>query len=1357
MTQVFLEIINAAGQRWAAWIIAATLNSAALLAVVSFIWLVVRRHVAPQVGYLLFLLVPLKLLLPIEVTVPPQIERWTPVAIASRWLDKKQYPAHGPARPLVTPLAMATNPHVVRAAEANSAPLPLQPTDLSANASLSAPASSTALARPTSHGAAIRPADPVQPRLTTAATAMLLWLGVVTALFCRLVYTQSRFWSRLRRATPIDEPKLHFNLSELARRAGVRRPVRFVECDDIAAPAVSGIIRPTILLPRGIASSLTARQLRWVLLHELAHVRRHDVPAVLLQRCAAILHFFNPIVWLANRIAYRLREYACDDFALATSKTSAVESGQAFLEVLRYASDNRRIRGALGIFGFDSRAACTLRVERLLDSDRKIHTRASAVSMGFVLLLAIVALPHVHAQPEVDKEQLTALVDKSPANLSGLVKSADGKPIEGALVTIYSAGVRVGYSPFCPTCYADCGKRTTTAADGTFTIEKLDPSLVFRVLVVAKGYEPKFATKVDPMKGKELAVALKARPAAPDDRTRVVAGQVFSPNNTPLAGALVEPFGCKTSKKRWWGSMPGVDPLAVSDDNGRFEIVTAEPVEALDLEISARGAATKRFALIPSGDAENNLRMSAGATVTGRLLDQGQPAAGVLVGLAQADRSAQDYINAAKIGTDAEGRFLFTNVPPDREYFVYGIMTSLRKRGGVAARSVKVAGDNTKIDVGDLAVEPAFRIAGRVALSDGKPLPANTRVLFSREDAWDSQTVQADADGNFEAFGIPQGVISITASVPKYHASEWNKSLERLNGTSLKGLVTADIDGLTILLEPGEHKRHDWSKSRSEWRAVVRTLEALKVEPPVGVGPDLQPLDWADPSIITAPLTKPVKPLPKIDIPAPLPQLPAADAKVPQRSVTGRVIDQDGKPIADADVFLPIRWSSGTNYLTAQTKSMKDGTFELKFPTEWIPGDADQIPMEIQTTVWAYAKGHSIGVESAFKQLRDRSGEACEIRLGPPTDTKFTVLLPDGLPAVGVRVAPQHFLGGQGAYDYVPAAIVAMTSTTTDNAGRAALPAYPIQKMLNVNVISDDLGTQQFAHFAKVNPDGSRDRSGEELKLQPVGRIEGRVIADQSELFRDMVIYIETQFDPTSSPACRGQAMVTVDREGRFVIPQIAGGMVELMVAQLDNRLPVQPRLPMDNELEVVPRRTTRIEIPLEMTIPVHGLIRIKGSNAPVAGATISVGYGVGHQSDTVKSDAAGKYTARVLPGKVGMQVIHVPNYDATQLSDSRTAKYDVPEDSTDFELPPIELTKTKTLSGRLLDAAGKPLPERQIFGINGDDSYGFGRSDKNGDFKLTGVPEGMTLEKFKIWTDGNGAPLDSIIDSTDPLVVRLK
>jgi hypothetical protein len=271
-----------------------------------------------------------------------------------------------------------------------------------------------------------------------------------------------------------------------------------------------------------------------------------------------------------------------------------------------------------------------------------------------------------------------------------------------------------------------------------------------------------------------------------------------------------------------------------------------------------------------------------------------------------------------------------------------------------------------------------------------------------------------------------------------------------------------------------------------------------------------------------------------------------------------------------------------------------------------------------------------------------------------------------------------------------------------------------------------------------------------------VGRIEGRLLADQPELFRSLLIFIETESERTNSPTCTGQATLAVDQDGRFVVPRIAQGMVEVN-AQIDNRLPVRPRLPERSDLEVIAGKTTRIEIPLEMTVKVHGVIRIKGSDKPVAAAKIYVNYGVGRQGENVTSDDAGKYAARVLPGKVGTQVIYVPNYEATQMSDSRSARHEVPEGVDDFELPPIELTKTTTLSGRLLDNAGKPLANRRLSGVKGNGRYGFGESDKNGDFKLADVPEGMTLEKFEIWPEDGGRPLESTIESTAPLVVRMK
>src|SRR5258707_13485121 len=82
--------------------------------------------------------------------------------------------------------------------------------------------------------------------------------------------------------------------------------------------------------------------------------------------------------------------------------------------------------------------------------------------------------------------------------LTGTVTDATGKPLEHATVMVYHAGVKQGYSTFCPSCYSDCGKRTLTGADGKFTISSLSRDLFFELEVVNAGYFPTFIKRVDP-------------------------------------------------------------------------------------------------------------------------------------------------------------------------------------------------------------------------------------------------------------------------------------------------------------------------------------------------------------------------------------------------------------------------------------------------------------------------------------------------------------------------------------------------------------------------------------------------------------------------------------------------------------------------------------------------------------------------------------------------------------------------------------------------------------------------------------------------------------------------------------------
>jgi hypothetical protein len=92
MLNTMVDHANSAADRWTAWVLAASLDTAALLALVGLVWLAIRRRAAPQVGYCLFLLVPLKLLMPLSVTVPVAVAQWTPSVALTSWINRVDPP-----------------------------------------------------------------------------------------------------------------------------------------------------------------------------------------------------------------------------------------------------------------------------------------------------------------------------------------------------------------------------------------------------------------------------------------------------------------------------------------------------------------------------------------------------------------------------------------------------------------------------------------------------------------------------------------------------------------------------------------------------------------------------------------------------------------------------------------------------------------------------------------------------------------------------------------------------------------------------------------------------------------------------------------------------------------------------------------------------------------------------------------------------------------------------------------------------------------------------------------------------------------------------------------------------------------
>ena len=161
--------------------------------------------------------------------------------------------------------------------------------------------------------------------LDPAAALLGLWALGVLALAARALASDRRLRALLAGAEAVTDPGALELLDRCRERIGVRRRVQLVSSPVLSAPALwPGTPWPArirggaaILLPSGDWRRWTSEELRYVLLHELAHLRQGDGAARRLESLLAALHWLNPLVHLAARRAGADREPACDALVLS--------------------------------------------------------------------------------------------------------------------------------------------------------------------------------------------------------------------------------------------------------------------------------------------------------------------------------------------------------------------------------------------------------------------------------------------------------------------------------------------------------------------------------------------------------------------------------------------------------------------------------------------------------------------------------------------------------------------------------------------------------------------------------------------------------------------------------------------------------------------------------------------------------------------------------------------------------------------------------------------------------------------------------------------------------------------------------
>jgi beta-lactamase regulating signal transducer with metallopeptidase domain len=434
--------------------------------------------------------------------------------------------------------------------------------------------------------------------------------------------------------------------------------------------------------------------------------------------------------------------------------------------------------------------------------------------------------------------------------------------------------------------------------------------------------------------------------------------------------------------------------------------------------------------------------------------------------------------------------------------------------------------------------------------------------------------------------------------------------------------------------------------------------------------------------------------------------------------LSGMVVDAQGTPVSSAIVVCP---QYDINRTFVVTHTLPDGTFALEVT---LP-DGRRTP----SFAWAYAEGHGIRTVNLNGVSNAMLTDLADLVLTLPAAEKseFIVLDSDGNPLAGAVVGPWSVEMPNGVYSAdeptglsgpIPNEIVNVIQRATDDEGRVSFDAVPAAILASVRVQTPEYGVQNFRPLK------------EELRLGPVGRIEGAIVSVNPERLEGL----EFRISSDSHAGRQGVAIVKVDQQGRFDVPAIAAGQLAIRLAWPDG-LPTQPEMkPLYPHLEA--GQTLQLHLWERPAVILHGRVVAGEARVPVRRATVFVRHVRSPNfGQHVETDENGEFEAKTFSGETYLQVVSLGEDKAiAQAYDHpRIPNTSIADGIEEFQLDDIVLQPKAIFAGKLRRSDGSPGAGAAI-GLRRGNDYrhlaGMATTSADGKFRMP-VADWKLTEEF--------------------------
>ncbi|WP_419189014.1 carboxypeptidase regulatory-like domain-containing protein [Stieleria marina] len=380
-------------------------------------------------------------------------------------------------------------------------------------------------------------------------------------------------------------------------------------------------------------------------------------------------------------------------------------------------------------------------------------------------------IPTLEAKQFVNIDQVPFGGDVGDGSLAGKVLDQDDQPIAGAVVRINAVKRRpmgdeiAGQIESSPSSF-ECGKLAITDAKGNFQIRNVSADSLYELAVGATGYLGNQIRDLDP-KQPPPNVNLAKLPATPP--RHAVAARIIDKHGKGIPGATIEVSRVVFMDGRSRKPDADITSATVTDQEGKFVVRAATPIRRMTLKISAGGYASFANTSALPGKPLQDIQLSHGSSLAGRLVFDGKPAAGVKLGLVQSQRSIGNIVTPMSTTTDENGHFGWNHLTAATEFAIYSLIDQ-DNAATLPVTLVTSSLSNSLTDLGEVPAQKGHRVALRFVTEDRKPIPPRAYCYLSRSKAWSSSRKSLPqrfaATVRFNA--VPTDIIRVYVRVPDY-------------------------------------------------------------------------------------------------------------------------------------------------------------------------------------------------------------------------------------------------------------------------------------------------------------------------------------------------------------------------------------------------------------------------------------------------------------------------------------------------------------------------------------------------------------------------------------------------------------